>query len=166
MGLFSKKKKENGKSGSSGGASPGIQPSEFQGQTLEYILNNETLAKRIRPFIKQQQASSTDPYCKDGHAYNDLLFLDQVRKRENVFTSGKRCGDDDFQLEDKMRSSGSDMLEKYLRGGAENQLKGVEEGCGIAALVDNCDKAIGEMGCFSEIKAIVAERFHSFLEEL
>ena len=55
--------------------------------------------------------------------YNAVLLSDKIEQRRAVYTSGKRCGDDEATLEGKITELGSAIVDKFEDlqfGGAEN----------------------------------------------
>lgn len=76
---------------------------------LESMLQNDDVKMRLKNAAK----------AKGANVSNALLAFEAIGKRRNVYTSGKRCGDGEEALEEKMRNLGHAILEKHLSDDAD-----------------------------------------------
>jgi hypothetical protein len=85
-------------------------------------------------------------------AYSAVLLFEGIEKRRAVYTSGKRCGDSEEALKEKISNLGIALVEKHLAEDAEQPLR-----LGVA-IPDNVE----ELAAFDAVQAAAK----SFVEQL
>ncbi len=80
-------------------------------------LNDETQTQHLKAWAKQQGASML-------HA---VVMLEQIGKRRAVYTSGKKCGDSDEALQEKMRKLAEALMDKYVESGCDTPAGGLSD---------------------------------------
>jgi hypothetical protein len=58
-----------------------------------------------------------------SEVYAAVLLFEGIEKRRAVYTSGKRCGDSEDILRDKIANLGTALVEKHLADDAEQPVK-------------------------------------------
>jgi hypothetical protein len=84
----------------------------------------------------------------DTNVYRALLFQEKAEKRHAVYVSGKKCGDSEEALEEKIRNLGNEMVENFIAGNADEPMGGLEEEQ-RQAFVDSIDT--GKLDAFDEV---------------
>ena len=51
--------------------------------------------------------------------HDHFMFLESVNKRENVYTSGKRCGDSEETCKYHLGQSAESIIEKFVKIGIQ-----------------------------------------------
>ena len=62
-------------------------------------------------------------WAKSHGVGNAVLCYEAIHKRRNVYSSGKRCGDSEDALRDKLRRLGEALIEKYIAEDAQTPLE-------------------------------------------
>ncbi len=52
--------------------------------------------------LLNEDTAALKAWAKDNNVSNELLLFEAIQKRRAVFTSGKRCGDSDESLGEKL----------------------------------------------------------------
>lgn len=67
------------------------------------------------PFPKRDDSAGMKAWArgKDESLYQTLLLNERIEQRSSVYLSGKRCGDDEYTLQQKLAELGRSILDKF-----------------------------------------------------
>ena len=80
--------------------------------------------------LLNEDSSALKAWAKSKEVANELMLFESIQKRKAVYMSGKRCGDSEENLKQKIQSLGATIIEKFLEEGAPNSVNVV---CSVRA---------------------------------
>lgn len=89
-------------------SSASSSPPQFE--SLDAALSDDTSRSQLISWAKSRGLG------------NAVLCFEAIHKRRNVYSSGKRCGDGEEALAEKMSNLGQALLDKYVAEDAEAPL--------------------------------------------